>query len=366
MNVTAAVLREKDGPFQLEQLELQEPRPHEVLVRVVATGICHSDLLVRSQEYPTQLPAVVGHEGAGIVEQVGSAIEDVNVGDHVVLTGDSCGSCPPCERGHPSYCRDLWALNFSGLRMDGSTPLEGGVAGRFFGQSSFATHCIAGRRCIVPVPQDAPLELLGPLGCGVRTGAGIVLNAVTPEVGMSIAIFGVGSVGLSSVMAARLAGCTTIVAVDVSPQRLELARELGATHVIDGRDGATAATLSEISGGIGFDRSIEASGRPEILRLAVDCLSNEGQCGVVGAPALGVEVSLDVTGIVLGRTIKGAPSGDTLGPLFIPRLLKLHEQGLFPFDRLITVYDFEDINQAVEDVERGTTVKAVLRMPVAA
>jgi aryl-alcohol dehydrogenase len=364
MQVTAAVLREQDGPFAFEQLELEEPREDEVLVRVVATGICHSDLLVRAQEYPTPMPVVVGHEGAGVVERVGSGVHDLAAGDHVVLAGDSCGGCEPCQRGHPSFCHEMWPRNFSGVRPDGTTPLSDGVAGSFFGQSALATYSMATRRCAVRVPADAPLELLGPLGCGVRTGAGIVLNGVPPEPGMSLVVFGAGSVGLSAVMAARLAGCATIVAVDVVPSRLTLALDLGATDVIDARDAPDLlAAIRTIVGSRGVDRSIEASGRPELLRLAVDCLTNQGQCGVVGAPPLGVEVSLDVTSLVLGRTIRGAPGGDTVASEFVPRLVRLQQAGLFPFEKLITLYDFADLQRAVDDVESGRTVKAVLRMP---
>lgn len=362
MDISAAVLREKDAAFSIETLELDEPRQDEVLIRVIATGICHADLLVQSQEYPTALPAVVGHEGSGVVEAVGPAVTDIEVGDHVVLTCDSCGRCKACEAGHPSFCGDFWALNFSGRRTDGSTSLSGNVAGRFFGQSSLATYCIASRRCVVQVPKDAPLELLGPLGCGVRTGFGTVVNTVSPKPGMSIAVFGVGSVGMSAVMAAKLAACTTIIAVDIAEKRLELARELGATHTLNPTEGDLLAALREIGGG-GLDRSIEASGRPEILRIAVDCLNTSGQCGVVGAPPIGVEASFDVTDIVLGRTIKGAPNGDTVGVVVIPQLIELQRAGLYPFERLITIYEFNELNQAVEDIENGLIVKAVVRMP---
>jgi aryl-alcohol dehydrogenase len=362
--VTAAVLREQHGEFHFEELRLEDPRDNEVLVRVVATGICHSDLLVRDQEYPTPLPVVVGHEGAGIVERVGSGVHDLEPGDHVVMAGDSCGGCDPCQRGHPSFCHEMWPRNFSGVRPDGTTPLSGGVGGSFFGQSALATYSIATRRCAVRVPADAPLELLGPLGCGVRTGAGIVLNGVPPETGMSLVVFGAGSVGLSAVMAARLAGCATIIAVDVVPSRLELALELGATHVLNAREESNLLeAIRSIGGPRGVDRSVEASGRPELLRLAVDCLTNEGQCGVVGAPPLGVEVSLDVTSLVLGRTVRGAPGGDTVTSEFIPRLIRLQQAGLFPFEKLITTYEFDDLGQAIEDVESGRTVKAVLLMP---
>src|SRR4051812_46882945 len=226
MKIEAAVVDEPGGPFNLAELELEEPRDHEVLIRIVATGICHSDLAVRDGDLPLPTPVVLGHEGSGVVERVGSAVTRVAAGDHVVITFASCGTCKMCAKGHPGYCLRFAELNLTGTRPDGSTAYTGAggsVYGHFVGQSSFATYAIAPERAVVKVPDDAPLELLAPIGCGVQTGAGSVMNYLRPEAGSSIAVLGTGSVGLSGLMAAVVVGCSPIIAVDIQPDRLELA-----------------------------------------------------------------------------------------------------------------------------------------------
>lgn len=363
MRITAAVTERQKVPFALVPLELDDPRPGEVVVRMVGSGLCHTDLAARDQRYPIPLPAVLGHEGAGVVERVGDGVTYVAPGDHVVLTFDSCGDCRMCLRGRPSCCDLFSARNFACSRTDGSTPLHRGtddVHAVFFGQSAFATHALAGERNVVKVDRGAPLELLGPLGCAIQTGAGAVLNSLNPPAGSSIAVIGAGSVGLSAVMAAVLAGCTAVIAVDLNQQRLKLAQELGATHVINASEDEIVARLREITGGLGVDYSVETTGVPTVLRSAVDALNHGGTCGLIGAPGDGVEASIDVSRMLFGRTIRGILEGDSIPRLFIPKLIELHRQGRFPFDRLITTYPFTDINRAAEDSERGITLKAVL------
>ncbi|MEU1520327.1 NAD(P)-dependent alcohol dehydrogenase [Streptomyces sp. NPDC005811] len=363
MHITAALTEAKGAPFTLAPLELDDPRPGEVVVRMVSSGVCHTDLIVRDQWYPVPLPAVLGHEGAGVVEAVGNGVTQVAPGDHVVLTFNSCGGCRMCAQGRTAYCDQFLAYNFGGSRIDGTTPLHretGDVHGVFFGQSAFATYALAGERNVVKVDPGAPLELLGPLGCGIQTGAGGVLNSLKPPAGSSIAIFGAGSVGLSAVMAAVVAGCTTIVAVDLNEHRLELAQELGATHVINGGEGNTVERLRELTGGLGLDYALETTAVPAVLRQAVDALNQGGTCGLIGAAALGTEVTLDMSSLLFGRAVRGIVEGDSVPQLFIPKLVDLYQQGRFPFDKLIKSYAFEDINQAVEDSEKGITLKPVL------
>lgn len=366
MKITAAVVNEKSAPFQLEELEIEEPRTDEVLVRIVATGVCHTDLIIREQYYPVPLPVVLGHEGAGIVEKVGASVKKVQPGDHVVLSFFSCGNCANCQQGRPGYCLNFFNANFSGARLDGSIGLKEGnhpVHGHFFGQSSFATYALAAERNVVKVRKDVPLELLGPLGCGVQTGAGSVLNSLRPEAGSSIAVFGAGSVGLSAVMAAKVAGCTTIVSVDVRPQRLALARELGATHTINVAERDAIEEIQKIVAG-GVNYALETTGVAKVFRQAVDALAVRGVCGLIGAAPLGTEVSLDMSTMLLfGRTVVGLVEGDSIAEVFIPRLIELYLQGRFPFDKLITFYPFDKIEQASRDSEHGTTLKAVVRMP---
>ena len=366
MEIEAAVVSEASGPFEIETLELDEPRAGEVLVRVVGAGICHTDLSVRDQHLPTPLPAVLGHEGSGVVEAVGDGVGKVEPGDHVVLTFDYDGTCTNCREGNVAYCEDFFEHNFAGRRVaDGSSPIRDdgeAVSGMFFGQSSFATYSLANERNVVPVREDVPLELLGPLGCGVQTGAGGVINVLDPQAASSIVVFGTGSVGLSAVMAADLKGCTDVVAVDLLESRRETALDLGATHAIDPE--SVDDTVEAIQGhlGGGADYSVETTGNPNVLRQGVDCLSQNATCGVIGAPPLGTEVSLDVNTVLFGRDVRGVIEGDSVPDLFIPDLIDLYRRGKFPFDELVTFYDFEEIERAVEDQEAGEVVKPILRV----
>jgi aryl-alcohol dehydrogenase len=365
LDVTAAVAREKEQPFEIDEFDLAGPRADEVLVRVVATGLCHTDLIVRDQWYPVPLPAVLGHEGAGIVEEVGEGVTKVAPGDHVVLSYLSCGRCVNCKKGHPPNCLDLFAQNFGGARPDGTNALSKNgqeIHGHFFGQSSFATHALANERNMVKVRDDVPLELLGPLGCGIQTGAGGVLNSLHPEAGTSIAVFGTGSVGMAAIMAARVAGCTTIIGIDIKPNRLELAGEFGATHVINGAEADAVEEIRGITGG-GADFTLETTASPAVFRQAADSLTLLGVCGLVGAAALGTEATFDMNNILFGRTIRGIIEGDSIPDIFIPRLIDLYDQGRFPFDRLVEYYDLAEINKAAEDSESGAVFKPVLRMP---
>jgi aryl-alcohol dehydrogenase len=364
--ITAATLRQKGGPFQVEKLFLDEPRPDEVLVRVVATGMCHTDMVARDQLYDVPLPIVLGHEGAGVIEEVGGNVKKVKAGDHVVLTYMWCGHCKPCLRGDLTYCENFYPLNFGGAREDGSTATceagGGAIHDHFFGQSSFGTYALVHERNVVKVPRDAPLELLGPLGCGIQTGAGAVINALKVTPGSSFATFGGGAVGLSAVMAARVAGATTIIVSDVVPSRLELAKELGATHVVNSREADPVAAVREITGG-GADFTLESSGRPEVLRQAIDGLFIAGTCGIVGAPALGIEASFDVNDVMTaGKRIIGIIEGESKPDLFIPALVELYTQGRFPFDKLVRFYTLDQINQAAEDSEKGLTIKPIIRL----
>lgn len=361
--VRAAVTTAPNDVFIFRELDIDRPGPDEVLVRMVGTGVCHSDLIVRDAWYPVPFPVVLGHEGAGVVEAVGDGVAEVSPGDHVVLSFASCGSCTRCRTGAPAYCAEFLGRNFGCGRPDGSTSLRWGasrVHGFFFGQSSFATHTLAPRQSVVKVPADLPLPLLGPLGCGVQTGACAVLKALRCEAGSRIAVFGSGSVGCSAVMAAVVAGCSTIAVVGRNRSRLRLAEELGATCVVDAGRTNVTETLRSVSGGSGFDYSIEATGDPGLLRAAVDVLHTRGTCGVIGAARPGVEVALEMSGLMFGRKVQGIVEGDSVPQVDIPLLAGLHRKGLLPFDRMITTYPFEEINEATEDMAGGKCVKPVL------
>jgi aryl-alcohol dehydrogenase len=363
MQIQAAVVREPNGRFEIETLSLEEPRPDEVLVRIVGAGVCHTDLVCRDQYFPVPLPCVFGHEGSGVVEKVGPDVTKVGPGDHVVLSYSSCRRCANCISGKPAYCIELYQNNFLGTRDDGSSALSGKggtVHAHFFAQSSFGTYALARERNTVKVSRDVPLWLLGPLGCGVQTGAGAVMNSLQPRAGSSIAIFGAGTVGLSAVMGAHLCGCARIIAVDPVKARRELAASLGATDVIDPNTESPVEKIQKLTGG-GCHFSLECTGLPTVVRQAVDCLALTGICGVIGVSRLGTEITLDMNSILFGRSVRGIIEGDSVPDEFIPRLVELFRQGRFPFDRLVAAYDFADIQKAVDASESGAVVKAILR-----
>jgi aryl-alcohol dehydrogenase len=365
-STTAAVARESGGDLSIEELDLDDPRPHEIVVRVVGTGVCHTDIICRDQWFPVPLPLVLGHEGSGVVERVGSDVTLVEPGDHVVMSLRSCGTCEFCRTAPPGYCSSHYDLNFSGRRPDGSATLHRGdeeINGHFFSQSSFATHALVTEYNVVKVRDDVPLELLGPLGCGIQTGAGSVINSLAVEPGKTIAVFGTGAVGLSSVMAAVVSGCTRIIGIDVHEDRLNLASELGATDVVNGADTDAVEAIMEMTGGRGVDYTLETTAIPAVARQAVESLALLGTCGLVGVPPAGTELTLDFHSVLFGRFVRGIIGGDARAQLFIPTLIELWQQGRFPFDRLIKSYPLSEINQAIEDAESGATIKPVIEMP---
>ena len=367
MRMRGAVLETKGGAFALQDLDIDEPRADEILVKIVASGICQTDAHARDQHMPVPLPAVLGHEGAGIVERVGSAVTSLAAGDHVVLSYQSCGHCRPCLSGHAPYCLRAFEANFGAARLDGTNGLhragssDGQMHGHFFGQSSFATYSLVTERNAVRIPNDVPLELMAPLGCGLQTGAGAILNSLQVAAGSSIAIFGTGAVGLASVMAARLAGATHIIAVDVNTQRLALATELGATHTINAREQDIASRLAELVRG-GVDYILEITGRPEMLAMAVDGVTHMGVVGLIGGAPAGTKAPIDMLSLAFGRQVRGIVQGDAIPQVFIPRLVELQRSGKFPFERLVRFYEFEDINQAFADASKGDVIKPILRM----
>jgi aryl-alcohol dehydrogenase len=363
MKIRAALVEQKGGPFVIREVELEEPREDEVLIRIVGAGICHTDLMARDQLLPLSLPAVFGHEGSGIVERVGLQVRKVGPGDHVVLSFLSCGICPACLKGKPTRCATYFEHNMGGSRIDGTPTMRRNgtiVHGNFVGQSSFATYSLASERSVVKVRKDVPLEMLGTLGCAVQTGAGGVMNTLRPGVGASVAVFGTGAVGLSAVMAAGISECAPIIAVDINSERLSLAREFGATHLINPTDTDPVSQVKKVAGH-GVEYSLECTGIPGVLRQAVDVLAMGGVCGMIGVAPAGVEVSLEMQHLLNGRGIKGIIAGDSVGDVFIPQLVELYRRGRLPFDRMVRFYAFEEINQAAADAEKGMTVKAVLR-----
>lgn len=370
--VTAAVAREHHQPLSIEQLELDdELRADEVRVAIVASGVCHTDAIVRDRVYPTPLPAVLGHEGAGIVERVGAGVTTVVPGDHVVLSAAYCTHCKECRAGRMAYCENLFAQDFGGRRADGTSALRTAdgetVSSHFFGQSAFATHANVVESSVIKVDPEAPLEILAPLGCGMQTGAGAVLNELRPPAGSSIAVSGAGAVGLAAVMAARVAGCTTIVAIDLHQSRLDLARELGATHVVNARETDVVTELTAITAERGVDYVLDTTAVPSVLSGLAQALAIRGTLALVGAAAPGTEVTFEIgASLVKGWTFLTIVQGSSVPQVFIPRLVALWEQGRFPFDKLVKTYPLADINTAFADSESGATVKPIVLVSEAA
>jgi aryl-alcohol dehydrogenase len=365
ITTTAAIVEEPGAPFTVREVTVDAPRAGEVLVRMVAAGLCHTDLTVRAGGIPFVLPGVLGHEGAGVVESVGPGVTKVTPGDKVLLSFTSCAHCTACRAGHPAYC-DTWLPRnlISGTRDDGSATLyrDGdAIGGHFFGQSSFARHALADERSVVRVDDDAPLEVLAPLGCGVQTGFGTVWNILDPAPGSTLAVFGSGAVGLAAIMAADRLPLSAVIAIDRVPARLELAIELGATHTIDVGSADTAKGLMDLTGERGVDYAIDTTGNPGVLRTAVDTLAGRGTCAVVGAPPAGTEVALDVPGMLTGKKIVGVTLGDGEPETLLPQLVDLHRRGRLPLDKLVRHYPLEELEAAAADMHQGTTIKPVVR-----
>lgn len=362
MKVRAAVMRAGDGPFTVEELDLEPPRSNEVLVRMVASGMCHTDLLAR--ELPPEFftgPQVYGHEGAGVVEDLGPDVDDLAIGDQVVLSFNHCGSCPACDSGRLACCFDFSAHNMSGGRLDGTkafTDASGDPVGsHFFGQSSFASHSVVARTSVVKVDPAYDLMKLGPLGCGIQTGAGAILNTLAVQPGSSVVITGAGALGLSAVMAARVAGAERIIAIDRHANRLELATRYGATTTLSGTPGELTAGIHEATGR-GADFAFDTTGNAAVVRAAFEGLNNIGTIGLAGV-GFG-DLTFDFLSLIGGRTICGVMEGDANPPEFIPYLARLNADGDFPYDELVTTYPIDQINDAEAASAAGTVIKPVL------
>lgn len=360
MEIKAAVTHAQGKPFAIEPVTLSAPKPDEVRVRIVATGVCHTDAVARDLGV-SPYPIVLGHEGSGVVEQIGDNVTRLAVGDHVVMSFAHCGQCDNCLTGHPTVCARFNELNFGGRMEDGTCRLHQNQTelGTFFGQSSFGTHVVAHERNVVKVDKDVDLALLGPLGCGIQTGAGTVLNRLKPEFGSAIAIYGCGAVGLSAIMAARIAGCRHIFAIDVHDSRLALARELGATHTLNGAQVDVVEEIRAVTGG-GAHYAVETTGVPPVVRQCLHALRPLGQAAIVGVtPEMKIDVHNDL--MAEGKSMIGVIEGDSVPRVFIPQLVDYFKAGLFPFDKLVKFYRFEQINEAFEDSANGTTVKPILK-----
>ena len=364
MQISAAVVHEVGTPFVLTEVELQDPAPDEVVVEIAGAGICHTDIAVQHGHLPFPLPGVLGHEGSGTVVEVGADVTTLAVGDQVAISFNSCAACPQCASGQPAYCHGFLEYNFGGVRPDGSSGLASAgtkLGANFFGQSSLATHALAHERNVVKLPPGSPVQLVGPLGCGIQTGAGAVMNSLDVQPGSTVVVAGAGAVGLSAVLAAVVRDAASIIAVDLHESRRTLATELGATHVIDPTAGPLSEQIREIAPA-GADHAIDTTAVAPVVEQLMASLGVRGKLGMIGVPA-DPEAVFSV-GLfqppLLGLTIRGIVEGDADPQTFIPYLLDLHSQGKFPFDKLITTMPLAHINEAVEAQHRGEILKAVL------
>lgn len=366
MKIQAAVIHEAGQPFRIEEVELAPPKAGELLVKIVACGVCHTDDVARQQFIPVPLPAVFGHEGSGIVEQVGEGVTEFKVGDRVGFSYAYCKQCENCLGAHQFACENFNDINFGGVMPDGTKRLsqDGVEISTFFGQSTFATYAVVHESNTVKVDDpDIDLALVAPLGCGIQTGAGAVLNRLRPKFGTSIAVFGCGTVGMSAIMAAKIAGCEKIIAVGGNAKSLELALELGATHTINRKECGDDNIVKEVKKICprGVHYSVDTTGYAPSVRRALACVKFFGTCCVLGATG---DISFNVQNELMGdaKSLVGCTEGDAVSKLFIPKLIEYYKQGRFPFDKLMKFYSFEDINQAFEDSGSGKVIKAVLRM----
>lgn len=369
MKIDAYVVEEINAPFVRETLELDEPGPGEVLVKIKAVGVCHTDLNTQSGDMPLPLPGVFGHEGAGIIEKIGEGVTEVEVGDHVILGWAYCGTCRNCRRGQHRYCERTGEALLAGHRLIGPKAGESAyrredgttISGHFFGQSSFATYSLTFASMVVKVDKDIPFELLGPLACGVTTGAGAVFNAAKPNPGDSIVVYGTGSVGLAAIMAATNTPANEIIAVDLHDSRLEMAKELGATHVINSKNVNASEEIQRILGRPA-DFAIDCTGVISVIEEAADVVGMLGTLILVGGAPAEARFSVDHLRTLWGKRIVGTLGGGGNSQDLLPALLGLYKQGRFPIDRLVTTYDFAQLETAIEDATSGSTIKAVLTL----
>lgn len=363
----AAVCFETNRPLRVEDVTLEGPRANEVLVRMAAAGVCHSDLSVVTGVMPARLPCVLGHEGAGVVEEVGPGVDAVRPGDRVVLSWvTQCGQCFYCKAGEPHLCSVGARINQHFRMPDGSTRLhhQGTELQSFSALGAMAERVVAPARAVVRVGPQVPLRTAALVGCAVTTGVGAVMNTAAVRPGSSVAVFGVGGVGLNVIQGAVLAGAERVIAVDVSAPKLELARAFGATDTVDAAANEAAAAVRELTSGRGADYAFEAAGRTESIEQAYAALRRGGTCVVIGIGGRGEKVALDAYLLpVMGKRLLGCWYGGADVHRDVPRLLELHQAGRLKLDELVRrTYNLEEVNQAFADLQAGGAGRGLVVM----
>jgi Zn-dependent alcohol dehydrogenase len=360
----AAVVRTPGKPMTIEDLDIAEPKVGEVKVRILASGLCHTDIAAWHGYLPVPMPIVLGHEGVGIVEKTGDMVASLKPGDKVLINAlVYCGECPDCEKGPYGTCSRNVPLMFGGGLKDGTTRLsKGGEAVHsFFCQSAFAEYCITDQAFAVKLPEDVPAEKLVALCCGGATGIGAVVRKAQVWPGAYVAVYGCGGVGISAIIAAKLSGAAKIIAIDMLDNKLKLAGEFGATHTVNSSKSNVPEIVREITGG-GADFSIEAIGRSDTVSQCVDMIKPGGTAVVVGAPGPGVFAPIEITNLLVEKTVTGCTIGSLKPQSDIPRFIELYKEGRLPVDRLVQAeYSLDKINEAFEAAERGEFIKAIIR-----
>ena len=339
MRMQAAVLWEPGRPVEVRDVELASPKQGEVLVKVAACGVCASDLHVVDGELPEQLPLVLGHEASGVVVETGAGVERLRAGDHVVLAlVPSCGACESCRKGRPSLCELGGRMAATGTLADGTSRLsaDGAPLYHFNAVSAFAEYAVVPESVAVPIRQDVALDVAALIGCAVLTGWGAVTRIAGVEKGASVAVWGCGGVGLSTIQAARLAGADTIVAVDTRPEKLDLAERVGATATVEARPSADTGRRVRHATKGGADYAFEAIGRPETIREAWEAVRPGGTAVVVGIPPKGTTVTLDTWGFIAEKSLKGCFLGSALIHEDVPALVDLYAAGDLLLDELVS------------------------------
>ena len=373
MKTRAAVLRTMglpqpyadSRPLVIEELELARPGPGEVLVHIKAAGLCHSDLSVIAGNRPRPTPMALGHEAASIVEECGAGVDDLKPGDHVVMVFvPSCGHCLPCAEGRPALCEPGAAANGAGTLLSGERRLsrpDGAAVYHHMGVSAFAEHAVVSRRSLVKIDPTLPLDEAALFGCAVLTGVGAVVNTAKVQAGTSVAVIGLGGVGLNALLAAATVGAWRIVAVDVIPEKLALARQLGATDTFDASDPDCAAEIRAATGG-GVDYAFEMAGSVQAMDLAYRVTRRGGETISAGLSHPNDQFALQHVSLVAEeRTIKGSYIGSCVPQRDVPRYIALYQQGKLPVDRLMSErVGLEDLNAAFDRLASGHTVRQVL------
>jgi Zn-dependent alcohol dehydrogenase len=362
MQAKAAVLYELKQPLVVEELEVLEPGPHEVLVRYVATGICHSDLHVITGDLPHPLPVVLGHEGAGVVERVGPGVEGVRPGDHVVTSYiPSCGRCSYCIVGRPNLCalRDKprhLMLDGTPRFRKGSQPIN-----HFLQVSSYATRAVLLEHGVIPIRQDAPLDVVCLVSCAVTAGAGAVINRAKVTPGSTVAVFGCGGVGLNAIQAARLMGAAKIIAVDVLQQKLAWAEEFGATHGVNAASEDPVARIHAIAGGGGADFAFEVVGGQRTIEQAFHSVHRGGTCVIIGLSPAGTRLAIDPAMLLQERVLTGSSFGGSRQKVDLPMLIDLFMDGKLKVRELISRrLPLAEINQAFDLMQQGEVKRSVV------